>query len=150
MIANARALVAARTPWRHRGRKAWGVDCIGLLVVSARSAGLPAEDFPRYGREPWEDTLRREMRRQAGEPIWTAERSSPEEGSKLWKPGDVALIRWKPGEPSHVGLIADYAHGGLSLIHCENLHGCIEHALSGHRLSCIMEVYRPWPAKSYL
>lgn len=150
MINHARSFVAARTPWRHRGRKPWGLDCIGLIVVSAKAGGLPAEDFGRYGREPWEDTLRRELRRQAGEPIWTVEQSSPVEGVKDWLPGDVALVQWDRRGPTHVGLIADYVHGGLSLIHCENINGCIEHALSGFRLDCIIEVYRPWPVKSSL
>lgn len=60
--------------------------------------------------------------------------------------GDVALIRWKQGEPSHVAVIGDHPGGGLTLIHAHNLHGVIENGLSGPYLDCIVEVYRPrWP-----
>jgi hypothetical protein len=74
------------------------------------------------------------MRRQLGEPI--LDKADAE-------PGDVALVRWYAKEPSHVAIIADYIHGGLSLIHCENLHGCVEHGMDDYYASCVMEVYRP-------
>jgi cell wall-associated NlpC family hydrolase len=136
-VAAARGLIGA--PWRHRGRKPWGIDCIGLLVLSARAAGRSLDDAQRYGRNPWEDRLRKEMRRQLGEPVVDP-----------WYPGDVALIQWQKDLPTHVAIIGDYIHGGLSLIHCENLNGCVEHSLSGHYKDCVVEVYRLWPVKSSL
>lgn len=127
------------TPWRHRGRKPWGVDCVGLVVLSAQAAGYPMRDATHYGREPWEDRLRKELREYCGAPV---------DGE--WLPGDIVLIRWHRGEPSHVGIIGDYLYGGLSLIHAQNLHGVVEHALSGYYLSVVEEVYRLWPVKSSL
>lgn len=45
------------TPWHHQGRlKGVGVDCIGLLVCSARDAGFQVEDVTNYPAEikgPW-------------------------------------------------------------------------------------------------
>lgn len=131
-IEAARSLLGAR--WRHRGRQAWAVDCVGLLVLSARAAGWYIEDHRYYGREPWDDLLRSELRRQIGAPV--------PEGDE-WRPGDVALMRWRPGEPTHIAIITDYIYGGLALIHCENINGCVEHSLDNHYQDCVIEVYRP-------
>jgi hypothetical protein len=136
-VAHARSLKGAR--WRHRGRKPWAVDCIGLLVLSCTAAGLEwqeLKDERRYGREPWEDRLRKGLRDRFGDP------------ANDWRPGDVALIRWNKGEPSHVGIIGDHPQG-LSLIHASNIHGVVEHGLSGKFFDCIVEVYRPWAKYSH-
>lgn len=133
-VAHARSLL--RTPWRHRGRKPWGVDCVGLVVLSARAAGAQVNDFTRYGREPWDDMLRKTLRRYCGEPV------------DDWRAGDIALIRWAPGDPSHLAILADHPLGGLSMIHAQNLHGVVEHRLSGFYLDAVEEVYRLWPVKS--
>ncbi len=129
-VAHARSMLG--TPWRHRGRKPWAVDCLGLVELSLRAAGWNAPvNAPRYGREPWDDMLRRGLTRHLGEPVTDMQ------------PGDVVLVRWRRGEPSHVGLLADYVWGGLSIIHASNIDGVIETALSGHVLACVEAVYRP-------
>lgn len=125
----ARALKGAR--WRHRGRTPWAVDCIGLIVVAGRQAGLTATDEKGYGREPWEDRLRAGCRARWGEPV-----QAPQAG-------DVALIRWETGEPSHLAIIGNHPDGGLTLIHSHNLHGVCEMSLTGRYLACVLEVYRP-------
>lgn len=130
-ITAARGLKGAR--WRHRGRKAWAVDCIGLVVLSARRAGLPMDDADGYGREPWEDRLRKECAGRFGAPL------KPDKAA----PGDVALIRWNRGEPSHVGIVGDHPDGGLTLIHAHNLRGVIEQGMTGPVLAAVLEVYRP-------
>lgn len=135
-----RALVG-KARWRHRGRKPWAVDCIGLLVLSARAAGVgerwrvgEADDIP-YGREPWDDGLRQALQGRFGAPLLPAEA----------KPGDIALIRWRAGEPSHVAIVADHPDGGLSMIHAHSLSGVCEHRIAGPFAEYIVEVYRPWP-----
>lgn len=134
-IAGARKLKGAR--WRHRGRKPWAVDCVGLLILAARDAGVEVPDEPIYGREPWDDQLRSCLRARFGAPV--ADR----------QPGDVALIRWRAAEPSHIGVLARHPLGGLSLIHAHNLHGVVECGLSGPYASAVVEVYRlSWHAKS--
>lgn len=135
-VEGARALHGAR--WRHRGRKPWAVDCIGLLVLAGEAAGVEFDVPKRYGREPWDDQLRKGMRAQLGEPV-----------DPPYEPGDIALIRWRQGEPSHVAILADHRAGGLSMIHTHNLHGVVEHSLTGPYLQALVEVYRPWLAKSY-
>lgn len=121
--------------WRHRGRKPWAVDCVGLVVLSARDAGLQLEDAVGYGREPWEDRLRQELRARFGEPDSKA------------RVGNIALIRWNKGEPSHMAVIGDHPDGGLTLIHASNLHGVVECSLRGTYAEAVIETYRPhWSA----
>lgn len=132
----ARGLVGAR--WRHRGRKAWAVDCLGLLVLAGREAGLSMETPRLYGREPWDDSLRKGLMSRFGEPLLASEAQV----------GDIALIRWRAGEPSHVAVIADHPDGGLTLIHAHNIHGVVEHSLAPPFDKVIVEVYRPWPDMS--
>jgi hypothetical protein len=131
-VASARTFLGAR--WRHRGRKPWALDCVGLLYMSGRAAGWPLQDERYYGREPWDDQLRKQLASQCGDAL--------PDGSE-WRPGDVALIRWHVGEPTHVGIIADAKFGGLSLIHCENINGCVEQLLDRSFAGQIVEVYRP-------
>jgi cell wall-associated NlpC family hydrolase len=127
----ARALKGAR--WRHRGRKPWAVDCIGLVAVAGQAAGLLAEDVAGYGREPWEDRIRKGCRERWGEPVPIAEA----------RPGDIAIFRWKAGDPSHMGILADHPDGGLSLIHADNLLGVVECGLRDTYERCLVEVFRP-------
>jgi cell wall-associated NlpC family hydrolase len=127
-VAEARKLIGAK--WRHRGRSRFAVDCIGLIAVAGQAAQLLAEDEARYGREPWEDRLRQGCRARWGDPV--ADR----------RPGDIAIIRWRQGEPSHMGIIGDKP-GGLTLIHAHNLHGVVECSLAGKIEACVVEVYRP-------
>ena len=131
-VAHARTLLGAK--WRHRGRKPWAIDCIGLVVLSVAAGGIQMRDRTNYGREPWKDGLRQELIDHFGPPI---------EGD--WQPGDIALIRFQDHpEPGHVGIIADYAFGGLSLIHSYSLVSVTEHRIDENWLAAIIEVYRPW------
>ena len=89
-----------------------------------------------YGREPWKDGLRKALSDHFGEPIVDFED---------YKPGDVALLKWSNNEqPSHVGIIANYKYGGLSLIHSYSLIAVTEHRIDSKWKNMIAEVYRPW------
>lgn len=121
------------TPWRHRGRKPWALDCLGLVAVAGSRAGLIATDVKGYGRDPWDDQLRRGCREQFGEPV----------PLELARPGDLAIFRWAAGEPSHIGILGDHPDGGLSLIHSHNINGVVECTLAGKYAGCLVEVYRP-------
>lgn len=137
-IEAARSLKGAR--WRHRGRKPWAVDCLGLLELSGKKAAT-ADDgrwtTPNvYGREPWDDQLRAGLRQRFGDPLPPAQARA----------GDIALIRWRKEEPSHVAIVADHPDGGLSMIHAHNIAGVTEHRIAHPFDQNVIEVYRPWPA----
>lgn len=133
IVDTARSLIGAK--WRHRGRKPWAVDCIGIMVLSMEAAGIKMRDRTDYGREPWNDGLQREMQEHFGDRV------------DDMQPGDVVLVQWpNMPAPSHVAIVADYHHGGLSLIHAHSNWGVAEHRLDDDWLKLITEVYRPWAA----
>lgn len=134
MLSAARSYVGAR--WRHRGRSRYGVDCIGLVVLSLAAAGVQMRDRLDYGREPWRDGLDRELREHFGAPVVGMQ------------PGDVVSLRG-PGqpEPGHVGVIASAPAGYLTLIHSYNADSntrVVEHRLDREWLGRIHRVYRPF------
>jgi NlpC/P60 family putative phage cell wall peptidase len=108
-----------RTPWRHQARtRGVGTDCGGLVGGVAVALGLVPPDWwattfdPRfggYGRRPVNDTLRMVCRLFMDDIDPAGAR-----------PGDVVLMRFHT-EPQHLGIVADYRHGGLSLIHALSL-----------------------------
>lgn len=119
--------------WRHRGRKPWAVDCIGLVVLAVAAGGIQMRDRLDYGREPWKDGLQRELAEHFGEPVTDMQ------------PGDVVLMKWEQNpEPAHVGIIGNHPDGGLSLIHSYSMTAVCEHGIDPIWLSRIVEVYRPW------
>ncbi len=121
------------TKWRHRGRSRYGIDCIGLVVKAVAAGGIEMKDRTNYGREPWRDGLQRELQAHFGNPV------------DDMRPGDIVLMQWEDQPaPAHVGVIADYAYGGLSLIHSYSLTSVIEHRIDQQWQDRIVEVYRPW------
>ncbi|MCO1337278.1 hypothetical protein MO867_23445, partial [Microbulbifer sp. OS29] len=63
----------------------------------------------------------------------------------LWQPGDIALFKSpQKSDPSHVGFLADYRHGGFSLIHAHADQDCREHVLDERWRRLLVEVYSPW------
>jgi len=125
--------------WKHQGRKPFAHDCVGMVKLSCEAGGyfFKTNTRPTYGRDPWDDQLRLALRDEFGLPVLDA-----------WRPGDIPLIRWNGGEPCHVGMLADYWAGGLSIIHSQRLDGTIETILPGSRAGAgVLEVYRPdWGA----
>jgi cell wall-associated NlpC family hydrolase len=131
-VATARTHAKARTRFKHCGRSKFGLDCVGLIRVCLSAVGREVEDRKRYGRSPEDDRLREAMRLHFGMPITDDPR-----------PGDVPLMRWDI-RPQHVGLLGDYVHGGLSLIHADAMFGAVvEHSFSGDWIARTIEVYRP-------
>jgi len=131
ILEKARSMIGAK--WRHRGRKEWAVDCIGIMVLSMQHAGIEMRDRTNYGREPWNDGLQKEMEDHFGEAI-----------SGEWLPGDVVIMQWpNMPAPSHVAILGDYVHGGLSLIHAHSTWNVAEHRLDDKWRKLIVGVYRP-------
>lgn len=118
IVAEARTWVG--TPWVHQHReKGIAVDCVGLVIGVAKALGLLAPDFDvtGYGRAPDGTLLAR-----------CAEHLRPL-GRDEMRPGDVLVLATSQ-EPQHMGIVGDYRHGGLSLIHAaSHQRRVIEHRL---------------------
>ena len=132
-IAEARSYVSPPVRFRHQGRTRNGVDCAGLLLLSMAAIGRPIQDLSAYGREPLGNGLRAMLVANLGEPVPKAD----------MRPGDVVLMRFR-GEPTHVGLVADYIYGGLSLVHTfAQVKKVVEHRIDDEWMGHIVEVWRP-------
>jgi cell wall-associated NlpC family hydrolase len=130
-------IVAARgrlqVPFKHQGRSQRGLDCAGLVSVALQATGRPVRDLAAYSREPLRQGLRKALIVNLGPPV-------PKEDMRA---GDVALLRFR-GEPSHVGIITDYPHGGFALLHAfAQMKKVVEHRIDDEWFGNIVEVFRP-------
>jgi len=109
VVAQARGWIG--TPWHHQARlRGVGVDCVGLVIGVARELGLVAGEFDvgGYPRTPDGTTM-----------MYMADLHMTRAAAPL-QPGQiivVAIDRY----PQHVGVLGDYRHGGLSIIHAAAL-----------------------------
>lgn len=106
MVAEARAMIG--TPFIHQGRApGTGLDCIGLLVCAAESAGYRIRDRRAYGRRPNPRQLL-----EAFEDNF--EQAPPTE----LRTGDILLFCWRQTRrhgrlPQHAGIVTNRGHGLL-------------------------------------
>lgn len=89
--------------------KTVGVDCAGLVICIARELGLVEHDFDINGYAPTPDGVSMQA---ACDQFMTR----VQWGQVM--PGDVLLIRFA-SDPQHMAIVADYLHGGLSMIHAD-------------------------------
>lgn len=111
-------------PFHHQGRNKAGIDCLGLLVVSAKEAGIELEDHKGYSRQPDGITLRSECDRQLIK-------------IDKMKTGDILLMRFRK-EPQHIAIKTD-----IGIIHSyQNAGKVVEHGLDAKWIKRIVGVYR--------
>ncbi len=125
------------TPYHHQARlKGVGVDCAGLPVGCARTLGLVAPDFDvePYPRRPDGVTL-----------IAHCDRWATRVELVNMAVGDMVVFkiaRW----PQHIGILADWIHGGFSVIHAlgtaDGKGRVVEHRLSAGFLDRFVAAYR--------
>ncbi len=137
MTSGADVVAAARgelgTPWMHQARlPGVALDCVGLVIITARALGLvPADlDVTGYGRQP-DGTLLQQAE------CHMQRISALDLGAVL-----VVSIT---GEPQHMGIVGDYRHGGWSLIHAASNARpgrVIETRLMFHRAQQLQAIYR--------
>lgn len=131
-VAAARSYIGTR--WRHQGRDRRGLDCGGLLVVCMRAIGRDVHDPRGYGRLPYRGSLEATMRSNYGDP-----QPMPCE----LQVGDAGVFEVAADAPDHVGIIGDYVHGGLSLIHAYAVNReVVEAPLDDAWRAKLVEVYR--------
>ena len=111
LIACARQFIGVR--FAHQGRTPEGLDCLGLLILTARKsrvkiAGMDAAslDVPHYGTRPDAALLKHKLD--------THLRCIAQDAVRE---GDIVLLKID-GSPQHLALIADYPlPGELGMIH---------------------------------
>jgi cell wall-associated NlpC family hydrolase len=93
--------------------KGVAVDCRGLVQGVAQELGLLSADFSvePYPRSPDGRTM-----------LALCDRYMTRIGRESMQPGDV-LVMVVDTEPQHLGIVGDYRHGGLSLIHAASKSG---------------------------
>ena len=136
VIACARSFLGVR--FAHQGRSAQhGLDCLGLLLVSAQKAGICLQgcsplqlDRRDYGTWPDQDFLQEMLSR------YLAVTSHPE-------PGDVVLLRIE-GRAQHLALISNYPEPGeLGMIHAyAPARRVVEHRFDEHWQQRLHATYR--------
>lgn len=93
------------TPWVHQGRL-WGsaLDCAGLIICAARRLGLVSADFDVNGYSRAPDGSMVPLLDKFCDRI-----DAPEIG--------CVVCMTVQQQPQHVGIVANYVHGGFSLVH---------------------------------
>ena len=131
MIAAARACLG--TPFHHQGRlPGQGRDCIGLVVVAARAAGLAVADRADYGRRPDGGSLVEAL---------LAHGAVHVDGPGVVRAGDILVFRYD-GQPQHVAL----ATGADAMIHSFAPAGqVVETSLGGYWRRRLAGVYSMTP-----
>jgi hypothetical protein len=117
-ITPARILTAARAhlgaPFRHQGRSADGMDCVGLLVLVGRTLGYAHRDVTGYSR--------RATGRGFLEHFHAALDEIPPQSAR---PGDV-LVFVETVYPCHTGILSVVAGTDVPhLIHAHALRGSV-------------------------
>lgn len=83
-------------PYKHQGRSREGVDCLGLLVCSARECGVQVVDNLNYRRAPDPEIMRAGLLNH----MTTVKRED-------LQVGDVLFIRWpRDAYPVHLAVIS--------------------------------------------
>ena len=116
-------------PWAHQGRDpAVGIDCAGMLLLA-----FDVEDDTVYGRHPNEGLFEQRCEAHMGPPVDDEPRV-----------GDVVLLGFGAhGAARHIGIIADYIYGGLSIIHTDSIVGkVVEHPFDDKWKRRVRAVYR--------
>lgn len=105
-----------QTPFHHQASlKGVGADCIGLVKGVAVNLGSVPADFslPAYSRSPDPAQL-----------MGLADQHMARIAQADMQAGDVIVVAVDK-DPQHFGILADYRHGGLSIIHAHSLSGVV-------------------------
>jgi len=138
------AMKYVNVPFRHMGRSENGLDCVGLLMLTARDVGHVPIDNPMYGREPSPDNSAFNLAdycvMNCGPPV-----------TRDLRVNDILLMRLKPENlPSHLALVAPYEcddPDALGMIHTYGEVGrVVYHRIDKVRMDQIVGVYA-WPVK---
>ena len=141
VIAESEIVDAARSflgvKFTHQGRSRVGLDCLGLLLVSAAQVGLTFDgvdvaeiDVPNYSTRPDTVFLRAQLER------FLMPVTQP-------RMGDVVLLAIDSA-PQHLAIISDYPVAGeLGMIHAYAVsRKVVEHRYDEHWRKATRQIYR--------
>lgn len=123
-------------PFRHHGRSAKALDCVGHVRQSLITCGRPVtRDVRYYSGEAYKGRLMAEAKAELGEPIAEGPNAQVMED-------DVVMLHFN-GEPHHMGIIGRMPYGSLSLIHADSILGkVVEHRFDETWQARIVAVWR--------
>lgn len=115
------------TKYQHQQlMKGVACDCRGLVIGVARILGIvpPEFDVNGYSRTPDGVSL-----------LAHCDQHMTRKALADLQPGDVVVGRWST-DPQHMGIVGDYVHGGLSIIHAlgsvDGKGSVVEHRLTNN------------------
>lgn len=117
VVAYARSYLG--TPWVHQGRSTSGVDCLGLIALTAKAQRGYKFDITNYAAQAADET----MLKLCSEHLDSVPLSDI-------VPGNIVVIRYS--RQRHMAMVGDYPliENGLSLIHASSTFGkVVEHRL---------------------
>lgn len=121
-------------PYEHQGRGAGAADCIAL---GAHAMGYPMDAIPVYPNNPNNGQLELHLDRVFGGAVHEGQIELD-----MMEVGDLVAMQYA-GPIRHLGIVGDYVHGGLSLIHTDSIQNrVVEHVLDAKWLRRIRRVYR--------
>jgi cell wall-associated NlpC family hydrolase len=135
MFENASAIITAArecvgTPFRHQGRiPGAGLDCAGLVIHAAKSAGLPVRDYCGYPDRPFNGMLKRMLDDQT---------CIREIATTDIQPGDVLLMRVNAA-PQHLAIVS---YGNYIIHAYQNIGKVAEHGIDEMMRLKIVAAYR--------
>lgn len=103
---SAQAFVAAArefigVPWVHQGRTERGMDCVGLVVLSARAVGIDAPMKADYGRFQYYAQAREYLE------LFCDRVGSPEVGD---------IVLYKTTQSLHMAIVSEVADGRIARV----------------------------------
>lgn len=126
--------------WQHQGRSLKGIDCVGLLIVAFRDAGIIVEDVRDYARTPDGERLTGLLKKYC---VMLSGKAEPQQA-------DIIALRFED-MPQHVAIVTRQTQWGPYIIHAfgnEQMGGkVIEHMLDDRWLKShrgrIHAIFRP-------
>lgn len=102
IVAEARTWIGVR--WQHQGRSREGVDCAGMVIQVAKARRASTFDKTDYPRHAVDETM-----------LQLCDQHLQRVPLEQLQPGDLVVFAFE--RQRHIGVIADYVYGGLSLVH---------------------------------
>lgn len=130
VVREARTWLGTKYAHQHREKGA-AVDCAGVLTMTGAALSLSTFDVTDYSTYP--EGMR--LLTMCGEHMTRIPVAD-------LKPADAVVLRIRRG-PQHIGIVADYALGGLSMIHADSVIGrVVETPLDGRWMARVVAAYR--------